>query len=275
MMRVSLAALCAAFLFAAHSWAALPFADNFEAASAVDGAVWKPWTTGGNDNLVIADTAHNHTPAGSKSAKAVASDPATWNGYADFGATTVPGGQRLRADVWLFEDFNNNGTNPAQPVTNMLALFGAAATPNAFSDYIQLGVVPFYPGGSMTYGFRTRYNDATGGGIIDTGVSRKAGWTELSIEADPYSTGGAVRFYIDGVLKGSSYRAGGNGGAGGLSQVDLQFVRLGNNSKTYENFWYDDVNLSLVPEPTSFMLLGAAAFGVAGLAKRHRGQRAA
>jgi hypothetical protein len=269
-MRVCLAGFCAAFLFAAQSWAALPFSDNFE--SGVNGSIWKPWTTGGNDNLLTGDTSHNHTPAGNQAARANASDPATWNGYADFGATTVPAGQRLRADVWLFEDFNNNGTNPAQPVTNMLALFGDAATPNAFTDYIQLGVVPFFPGGSQTYGFRTRYNDATGGGIIDTGVSRKPGWTELSIEADPYSSGGAVRFFIDGVLKGSSFRAGGNGGAGGLSQVDLRYVRLGNNSKTYENFWYDDVSVSLVPEPASIFMLAMSA-GALGMIRGRRNGR--
>jgi hypothetical protein len=267
-MKVSMAAFCAAVLVAAQSWAALPFSDDFEAG--VSGSVWKPWTTGGNDNLLTTDTSHNHTPAGSKSARVFASDPAAWNGYADFGSTTISAGQTLRADAWLYEDFSNNGTNGAQPVTNMFALFGAAATPNAFSDYIQLGVVPFFPGGSQTYGFRTRYNDATGGGIINTGVSRKAGWTELSIEADPYSSGGAVRFYIDGVLKGSSFRAGGNGGAGGLSQVDLQFVRVGNNSKSYENFWYDDVSVGVVPEPSTVMLLGMAGIGLVGVTQRRR-----
>lgn len=269
-MKVSRLAFCAILLSAAQVWAAVPFSDNFEAG--VSGAVWKPWTTGGNDNLVTTDTAHNHTPAGTKSAKVFASDPAAWNGYADFGATTIPGGQSLRADAWLFEDFNNNGTNGAQPVTNMLALFGDAATPNAFSDYIQLGVVPFFPGGSQTYGFRTKYNDTNGGGIINTGVSRKAGWTKLSIEADPYSAGGAVRFYIDNILQGTSFRSGGNGGLGGLSQVDLRYVRIGNNSKSYENFWYDDVSVALVPEPTTAMLLGIGAFGVVGFARRRRRQ---
>ena len=35
---------------------------------------------------------------------------------------------------------------------------------------------------------------------------------------------------------------------------DLRWVRLGNNSKCYENFWYDD--LSVVPEPASLLMLG-------------------
>jgi hypothetical protein len=169
----------------------------------------------------------------------------------------------------LFEDFNNPGTNPAQPVAIMLALIGDAATPNAFTDYLQLGVVDFFPGGSQTYGFRTRYNDATGGGFINTGVSRKAGWTKLSIEADDYSSGGAVRFFIDDALVGSSFRAGANGGAGGLSQVDLSYVRIGNNRKSYENIWYDDVRIS-VPEPASALLIAMAGLAFAGCARRRR-----
>jgi hypothetical protein len=192
-----------------------------------------------------------------------ASDPAQWNGYADFGSDPGP----IHSEVYLFEDFSNNGTNAAQPVTNMFALIGAGATPNGFSDYLQLGVVPFWPGGSQTYGFRTRYNDATGGGIINTGISRKAGFTKLAIDADAYADGGAVRFYIDDVLVGSSFRAGSTGGAGGLSQVNLQYVRIGNNSKTYENLWYDDVRV--VPEPGAAALVGLGGLGL-GLARRRR-----
>jgi hypothetical protein len=244
---------------------AVSFFDDFE--SNVQSSVWQPWTTGGNDNLLATSTDHNITLGGSKSARAFASDPAAWNGWADFGAT----GDKIRADVYLYEDFSNNGTNASQPVTNMLALFGDAATPNAFSDYLQLGVVPFYPGGSQTYGFRTRYNDANGLGIVDTGVSRKQGWTKLSIVADSYAAGGAVQFFVDDVLKGSSFRAGSNGGAGGLSQVDLRYVRLGNNSKSYENFWYDNVSVKPIPEPTALALLGFS--GLAGIGALRRARR--
>jgi hypothetical protein len=237
---------------------AVSFFDDFENGVGGD-IVWTPWggtpgtstTPVGNNNLVTTDTSHNITPAGQRSARVHASDPAAWNGFADFGAT----GDKIIATTYLFEDFNNPGTS--QPVTNMLSVYGDGASPGAFSDYIQLGVVPFYPGGSQTYGFRTRYNDSTGGGIIDTGVSRKAGWTKLAIEVEALADGGAVNFYIDDALVGSSFRAGANGGNGGLSSVDLRWVRIGNNSPSYENFWYDDV--SVVPEPASALLMVLAA----------------
>jgi hypothetical protein len=152
-----------------------------------------------------------------------------------------------------------------QPVTNMLSVYGDAANPGVFTDYIQLGVVPFYPSGSQRYGFRTLYNDSTGGGAIDTGVSRKAGWTQLAIEVDALAIGGQVRFYVDGAPVGTSFRAGANGGAGGLSSVAMRWVRLGNNSKSYENFWYDDVQVT--PEPASLAVLLA---GLSTVAMRRR-----
>lgn len=217
------------------------------------GDPWPPPTPSGINNLLATSDNHNHTPAGAQSARAFASDPAAWNGYSDFGAD----GGSLSVETYLFEDHSNDGSNPAFPVTNMLSVYGDGANPGVFSDYIQLGVVPFYPSASLRYGFRTRYNDATGGGIIDTGVSRKAGWTKLSFEVDDLASGGQVRFFIDDVPVGTSYRAGSNAGLGGLSPVDLRWVRLGNNSKSNENFWYDDVNV--VPEPAGFGLLALGA----------------
>jgi hypothetical protein len=261
MMKIVLPILCVALLCTPA--AALPFSDDFE--GGVNSAVWTKWS-GANQEILQTDGSHNITPGGLLSARAHAADPTGYSAFADFGAHGGP----LRADVYLFEDLNEPGTDPNRPVTNMLALFGAAPHPNNFTDYLQLGVVPFFPGGSMSYGFRTRYNDANGLGIIGTAVPRKSGWTKLSIEADAYADGGAVRFFIDDLLVGNSFRAGANGGAGGLSEVDLQFVRLGNNSKSYENFWYDDV--SVIPEPASILLLSFG--GLAFARRRARNARA-
>ena len=66
----------------------------------------------------------------------------------------------------------------------------------------------------------------------------------LTGHADALADGGQVRFSIDGALVGTSVRAAG---------VNLRWVRIGNNSKSYENFWYDD--LRVTPEPASMLLL--------------------
>jgi hypothetical protein len=242
-------------LVAAPVFAAVSFFDNFEAGvhsppwyNWTDGAVWPPPNPSGINNLLATSTSHNHTPGGTTSALAWKADPAAWNAYADFGATS----DSIHVEAWLFEDYNNPGTNPAQPVTNMLSVYGDAANPGAFSDYIQLGVVAFYPSGSAGYGFRTAYNDAHGLGIINTGVSRKAGWTKLSFDVDSVASGGQVRFYIDDNPVGTSHRSD--------SGVNERWVRLGNNSKSYENFWYDDVKV--VPEPASLCLLALGGLAV-------------
>ncbi len=241
-MRIPLAALCLTALLAAPARTAL-FSDNFEAG--VRGTVWTPWppaNPSGINNLVTTDSGVDHTPGGMQSARAWESDPAAWNGYADFGATSTS----IRAYVYVYENLHLPGTDPAKPVSNMLALFGDTASgPDAFSDYLEFGVVPFYPGGSQNYGYRTLYADTLAGGLaaVDTGVARKFGWTKLSIEVDSLAVGGAVRFLIDDTLVGSSFRAGATVGAGGLSPVDLRWVRIGNNNKSYENFWYDDVSV--------------------------------
>ncbi|MDZ4819641.1 MAG: PEP-CTERM sorting domain-containing protein, partial [Planctomycetota bacterium] len=131
---------------------------------------------------------------------------------------------------------------------------------------LQLGVVNFHNVGGVTtnYTIRTRSRDLDGGLVgadkyIQTGVARKSGWTKLGIEADAHADGGAVRFYIDDNFVGASQR---------VPAMALGFVRLGNNSRSYDNFWYDDV--SAVPEPSSIALLGLGGLGLVGYAFRRR-----
>ena len=144
----------------------------------------------------------------------------------------------------MFEDKSNAGTNPAEPITNMLCLIGDTGGSVGFgADYLQLGVVPFWSSGSTGYGWRSKANDPV---FPSAGVARKAGWTKLAIEADP-GIGSQVRFYIDDVQVGTTTR----------SAASYRWVRIGNNSKSYENFWYDDVKVT--PEPAALALVGLGA----------------
>ncbi len=242
-MRTMLLAILAVLSVSLTAIATPNLYDDFENGVGGD-IVYAPWGNVSGDptspngiNNLIATATNEHSKSGNHSARVFASDPAAWNGYADFGATA----DAVHAEVWVFEDKSDPGTS--NPVTNMLALFGDSGTnnPGAFTDYLQLGVVPFFPAGSQGYGWRT-----ASGGINNASpaTSRKAGWTLLAIDADALSAGGAVRFYIDGTLVGTSSRAAG---------VSLRWVRIGNNSKSYENFWYDD--LRVTPEPASALLL--------------------
>jgi hypothetical protein len=230
--------------------------DDFENGVGGD-IVYAPWgnvsgdssTPNGINNLVTTDS--SHALSGTQSARAWASDPAAWNGYTDFGATSG----RVYAEVYVFEDLSDPGT--VNPVTNMLSLYGDSGTnnPNAFTDFLQLGVVPFYPAGSTGYGWRT----PAGINNASPATPRKQGWTKLAIDAAALADGGQVNFYIDDLLVGTGSRTAG---------VNLRWVRLGNNSKSLENFWYDD--LRVVPEPASVLLLGMAGFALAGYAARRR-----
>ncbi len=156
MMRFLFAVLMVAALTSSVV-AATNLYDDFENGVGGD-IVYAPWGNAPGDstspngiNNLVATATNEHSVSGTHSARVFASDPAAWNGYADFGATA----SAVRASVWIFEDHNNDGTNGAQPVTNMLSLYGDSANPGDFTDYLQLGVVPFWSSGSAGYGFRT------------------------------------------------------------------------------------------------------------------------
>src|SRR5262249_40605257 len=150
------------------------FVDNFD--SGVNSPPWFAWGPSPGQNLLLSST--SHSLSGTMSAFQPNADPAGWNAYADFGATTGA----VTATVWQYEDNTNSNTTSA-PVAGYLALYGTSASgPQAFTDYDYLGVQP--AGGPVTnpndYYIRTAIGDT----FIDTGVARKAGWTEFQIQAD-------------------------------------------------------------------------------------------
>jgi hypothetical protein len=260
-MKLHLSTLCAAVVLATPLFAAVPFTDTFD--SGVSGSVWSPWPSGpSSQNLLTTSNSKNHTPAGLQSAFSPQSDPAAWNATADFGATVIPAGQRLRASVWVWDDLDAAGSSTF-PIANMLALVGdTGAGPGFGTEYFQLGALTVYQAGSSEYSVRTRYNDQNALGQIDTNVARKQGWTELAIEVNSVADGGLVRFFVDGASVGTSQRSAGN--------ANLRWIRLGWNDKNYQNFWYDDVSVTLIPEPASAILLALGGLAVSLLSARRR-----
>ena len=225
------------------------FSDSFDSphrmkdgqmVAGVFGEVWRAWP--GRDQGVL-QASHTHTLSGTNSALAPSHDPVAFSAYADFGATD----RSLRAEVYVCETMEFDGSDPAKPVTCMLALFGDAASPDALTDYLELGVVPDASGRSQLYKIRTRYNDLVKHRVINTDVHRQRDqWAKLAIEVDSLENGGEARFYINDEKIGTSYRAGAKA-ENRLKPVKLRWVRLGNSTKSYENFWYDDVSVRSIP----------------------------
>ena len=193
---------------------------------------------------------HNHTRYGLKGAQVVEADPHSYASYADFGVTSGP----VYAEVWVFDEFDDDGSVYARPVTIGLALVGASGSPADWTDYLQLGVVAYWHPGGLTqnYGYRTKHRDNSGGGFVVTEVPRKNGWTKLAIAAEALASGGRVRLYIDDQLVGTSYRKVG---------VDLQYVRLGVNNKSYDYIWYDDLIMNDQLPPDDYLKFDVDADG--------------
>lgn len=222
------------------------FVDDFEP-SGVDGNIWTAWPEQPEDGItgrMESDMDHNHTDeiGATYSAEVVEADPHAYCMYADFGAQAGD----VYAEVWVWDDLDDDGLDFDRPVSNMLALIGEAGSPETYTDYLQLGVVAWYDadGFSDTYSVRTKHRDGANLSYIDLGVPRKVGWTKLAIAADALADGGQVRFFIDDELVFVSYREPG---------VNLQFVRLGVNFKSYDFFWYDDVLVNDTMPPDNFL----------------------
>jgi hypothetical protein len=243
-----------------------PFTDNFDNSQPGEpgfpGSVWPKWPAA-TDHM-NASTNHNHTPAGTTSVRQDPQDPFTLANYHDFGNTA--GG--VSATVWVWDDNSADTGTASRPVNFYVGLYGDAASPTTDTDHLLLGLSPTFAD-LNTYGINSK-----SGGIASTGVTRTAAiagsadasnWIKLNITADALDAGGQVRFYINDVLTGTASRAPG---------VDLRYLFMGSQSKNYEFFWYDDVNVTAVPEPAGG-LAAAAVFApaVAAFGNRRRRRR--
>ena len=221
------------------------FSDNFDnsfpSEPGLVGSVWPKWPNA-TDHMNAWNNM-NHTPGGTTSIRQDPEDPATLANYHDFGAAAVA----VTATAWLFDNNSRLGVS-AFPINFYVGLYGDSVSgPTASTDYLLLGLAPPPTFADYnTYGYRTK-----SGGSGNTSVTRSSaiagsadgsGWIKMTIHADSLAAGGHVSFYINDVLVGTSSRQPG---------VSLRYFFMGSQSKNYEFFWFDDVNVSLGLEDTN------------------------
>jgi hypothetical protein len=235
------------------------FFDDFET-----GVLGSKWTTvNAGQSLLVGDSAHAF---GTQSAKQV---NAFTNGVTDVyymrtqpgtvatGGTVAPGTKEVASvEFWddnIRTDQNGDGSIDIKGAL-MLAQDGGGGTTN---DFYQLGVNS--PTSVNDYFWRTSAQ-----GLFDSGVARTVGWHELRIEVLPYTGTNDVNFYIDNALVASGNRKPNTG-----SGYDMNEVRLGLSARTPDSaFWFDNVSVSIVPEPATLPLLALGLIGLAFFRRR-------
>src|SRR5262245_20402072 len=213
------------------------FTDNFD--SGVSGSVWEP-VPGTNIQILVGDNAHAF---GTQSAKQVDADPFIYymrNKAGSISTTAVGAGQKEVLTVYMWDDDQFHNGHP----TNQPVGAGVMLATTDLGDFYQININFGIAGGYSTYNWRT-----SGQGTFSTGVARSQGWHNFQIEVLPYTGTNDVKFYIDDALVGTGNRK--------AAQANSAFdqIRLGISFKTYAPFWYDNVDLSMVPEPISLFLL--------------------
>lgn len=239
----------------------LPFFDDFN--SGIQ-PVYVPWPGGAPaQNSMASDTSHFLGASGA-SARAFATDPGAWTlnyPMSTDPSTGVKGG--VSTSVWVWDD-----VTAQSPVNAMLAFVGANGTtnPGFGTDYAELGLISGNTAspGNTDWVIRV-HRDSPQPIWHDTGVARTPGWTLLTITGDPLPSEGGDglwHFYINGIAVGPTNLA--------RENVGLQWSRIGSNSVTHQDFWYDNFSVSAVPEPSSIALLGVGIVGLAGVGLRKR-----
>jgi len=249
----------AAFILAAPAQAAPLFFDNFDNSfpgePGLISSIWPKWPNA-TDHMNLSDN-RSHTPCGTCT-NSIRLDPMyhmTLANYHDFGAAAVA----VTATAWLWDD-NSTGTGiPPNPVNIFVGLFGDSASPTGNTDYLLLGLDPFFSNNTNN---NTYLYKSLSGGFGSTSVTRSnaiaesvddSHWIKLTIQADSLAAGGHVGFYINDVLVGTTSRQPG---------VSLRYFFMGNLNvgggltSNYQFFWFDDVNIVAIPEITDIAVSG-------------------
>jgi hypothetical protein len=238
---VTAALLALAAMCALPAAAGVVFSDGFE--SGVSGSVWEV-VLGTYDKILVADGAH---ALGSGSAKQIDADP--WIYYMrtrnPLWPVSISAGQSQVLTAYMWDDMWDVGANPVAG--------GVMLANGGLTDFFQISV--------NSNVSRTHYCWRTSKeGTFASNVARSQGWHKFQITVNPYTgAAGDAVFSIDDQIVAHGQRKG---------DIDLVYVRLGISLKTYQPFWYDNVTVTIVPEPASLLGLGAGLIGLLGLAKR-------
>lgn len=174
-------------------------------------------------------------------------------------------GESLVSEFWM--TLTADTTNMRQ-YCEVRGYAGAGLDPNltgggTLQELYALGVTNATVGGAARFQARVAFGgsafsstaDAAGWFNLDLSgtPTRSAGWHKMRIEVVRGVASTTVNFYVDDVLGGYATDTSAS------NTLDSFVLGSGLTSNTTRNSYYDDVNVSIVPEPAGLALLGLAA----------------